>query len=64
MQEFRSAGFQVVPAPAEVWASREEQRLPWVANAGGLQRSSEALYELLGDAVRQFLAATHLRRQG
>jgi uncharacterized SAM-binding protein YcdF (DUF218 family) len=64
MQEFRSAGFQVVPAPAEVWASREEQRFPWVANAGGLQRSSEALYELLGDAVRQFLAATHLRRQG
>jgi len=63
MQEFRSAGFDVVPAPTEVWEPWHERPFPWVANADGLGRSSEALYELLGDAVRQFLAATHLRRQ-
>jgi uncharacterized SAM-binding protein YcdF (DUF218 family) len=62
-QEFRSAGLEVVAAPTEVWAPRIEPRFGFVANVYELQRSTEALYELLGDAVRQFLAATHLRSQ-
>lgn len=62
-QEFRSAGLEVVPAPTEVWEPPSEPRFRFVANGGDLQRSSEALYELLGDAVRRFFAATHLRRQ-
>jgi uncharacterized SAM-binding protein YcdF (DUF218 family) len=61
--EFRSAGLEVVPAPTGGWEAPDDRRLAYVANAGDLQRSSEALYELLGDSVRRFLAATHLRRQ-
>jgi uncharacterized SAM-binding protein YcdF (DUF218 family) len=62
-QEFRSAGLEVVPAPTEVWAPPTEPRFRYVANVYDLQRSTEALYEGLGDVVRQFFAATHLRRQ-
>jgi uncharacterized SAM-binding protein YcdF (DUF218 family) len=62
--EFRSAGFDVVPAPTEAWEPPYDTHFRLVANAGDLQRSSEALYELLGDLVRRSLAATHLRRQG
>lgn len=63
VQEFTSAGFQVVPAPAGAWAPQPVDLGHYVPSAAGLQHSSDALYELLGDLARQFLAATHLRRQ-
>jgi uncharacterized SAM-binding protein YcdF (DUF218 family) len=62
-QEFRAAGFEVVPAPTGAWEAPQNPRFMFVANVYDLQRSSEALYELLGDPVRRFLAATHLRHQ-
>jgi uncharacterized SAM-binding protein YcdF (DUF218 family) len=63
VQEFVSAGLEVVPAPAESLDPAREQRFPYVANDADLGRSTEALYELLGDTVRVVFAATHLRRQ-
>lgn len=63
VQEFTSAGLEVVPAPAESWSPPVTDVLFYLPNAAGLQRSTEALYELLGDLARQFLALSHLRRQ-
>jgi uncharacterized SAM-binding protein YcdF (DUF218 family) len=62
-QEFRSAGFTVWPAPVGVWTAPRDYGLRFLPTSGALQRSTEALYELLGDTVRQTLSALHLRRQ-
>jgi uncharacterized SAM-binding protein YcdF (DUF218 family) len=61
--EFLSAGMEVVPAPVGVWAPREEGVFRFVPSAAGLLRSCEALYELIGEPVREVLAALHLRKQ-
>jgi uncharacterized SAM-binding protein YcdF (DUF218 family) len=63
VQEFTSAGFEVVPAPAGGWAPQPVDLFHYTPSAAGLQHSSDALYELLGDLAREFFAATHLRRQ-
>ncbi|GAC1460025.1 MAG: hypothetical protein PVSMB6_19980 [Steroidobacteraceae bacterium] len=63
VQEFRSEGFEVVPAPAGGWAPQAVDILYYVPSAAGLQRSADAIYELLGDVARRFFAATRLRRQ-
>jgi uncharacterized SAM-binding protein YcdF (DUF218 family) len=64
VQEFTGAGFEVVPAPAGGWAPQPVDPVyHYVPNAAGLQRSSEALHELLGELARQLFVATHLRRQ-
>ncbi|MBV9344188.1 MAG: YdcF family protein [Gammaproteobacteria bacterium] len=60
--EFRSAGFTVWPAPVGIWAA-PRYGLRFLPTSGALDRSSEALYELLGDVARRTLAALHLRRQ-
>ena len=62
-QEFQSAGFDVVPAPADVSAPREEAEFRFVPGPQALLRSRDAIYELLGERVRVILAALHLRRQ-
>lgn len=61
--EFQAAGFEVLPAPAEMWTPRQSGLLCCVPSAAGLARSSDALYEMLGNAARVTLAALHLRRQ-
>jgi uncharacterized SAM-binding protein YcdF (DUF218 family) len=63
VQEFTSAGLTVVPAPAGSWVEPVKNLFFYLPGAVGLQRSAEALYELLGDLARQFLALSHLRRQ-
>ena len=63
VQEFTSAGFQVVPAPTGSWAPQPVDLFHYTPSAAGLQHSSDAVYELLGDLVREFFAATRLRRQ-
>lgn len=63
VQEFTSAGLEVVPAPTGGWTPASIDLLYYVPNAMGLRRSAEALHELGGDAARQFFAATLLRRQ-
>lgn len=63
VQEFTAAGFEVVPAPAGILAARDFGVLRWLPNLEALTRSYMAIYEMLGEPARLFLAATHLRRQ-
>jgi uncharacterized SAM-binding protein YcdF (DUF218 family) len=61
-QEFASAGLAVVPAPVHVWAAHRHEFTDYLPSPIGLLQSTDALHELLGDAMRELLAATHLRR--
>jgi uncharacterized SAM-binding protein YcdF (DUF218 family) len=63
MQEFASAGLDVVPAPTDLWAPERAGVQPYLPSAAALRRSSEALYELIGDFAREVFALTRLRRQ-
>jgi uncharacterized SAM-binding protein YcdF (DUF218 family) len=63
-QEFESAGLAVEPAPVHVWAPQPGELQDYFPDAVGLLQSREALYEILGNGVRQILVVTHLRRHG
>jgi uncharacterized SAM-binding protein YcdF (DUF218 family) len=63
VEEFTSAGFEVRPAPAGMVAPQDFGVLRFVPNPDALLRSHAAIYEMVGEPVRLFLAATHLRRQ-
>lgn len=63
MQEFRDAGFEVVPAPAGSWAPRQNDALRWVPAPAALERSNLALYELLGERARRVQAALGIRER-
>jgi uncharacterized SAM-binding protein YcdF (DUF218 family) len=63
VHEFTAAGLQVVPAPV---GNRIPGRLgvhSFVPEVGALLHSHEAVYELIGEPVRELFAALHLRRQ-
>lgn len=60
--EYTAAGFTVIPAPVGMLAARESRLLGNLPDAEALLRSQMAIYEMLGDPVRAFLTATHLRR--
>jgi uncharacterized SAM-binding protein YcdF (DUF218 family) len=62
VHEFTAAGLEVIPAPVGMLAPRERGILNYLPNADALQRGVAAIYELLGEPVRVFFAATHLRR--
>lgn len=59
--EFEAAGLSVVPAPSDIWAPREIDGMRYVPTASGLLRSYEAIYELVGEGMRDVLVTTHLR---
>jgi len=63
VQEFTDAGFDVVPAPVGILAARDFGVLALLPNPDALLRSHVAIYELIGEPVRIFLSASHLRRQ-
>jgi uncharacterized SAM-binding protein YcdF (DUF218 family) len=63
VHEFTAAGIEVVPAPSGVRALREFGTWRYVPNPDALLRAHGAIYELVGEPVRAFLAASHLRRQ-
>ncbi len=63
VHEFSAAGMQVLPAPAGMYVPQFEGVLEYVPSTDGLQQSYAACYELIGEAVRVLLAATHLRQQ-
>jgi uncharacterized SAM-binding protein YcdF (DUF218 family) len=63
VREFTAAGLDVVPAPVGVLAERDSGVQRYLPNSAALLRSQSAVYELAGEPVRAFLAATHLRRQ-
>jgi len=62
VHEFTAAGLEVFPAPMGMLAPREFGILDYLPNADALLRGEAAIYELLGEPVRVFFAATHLRR--
>jgi uncharacterized SAM-binding protein YcdF (DUF218 family) len=63
VQEFTAAGFDVVPAPAGMRAPRDSGVMEYIPSPDALLRSHAAIYELIGEPVRIFLSASHLRRQ-
>jgi uncharacterized SAM-binding protein YcdF (DUF218 family) len=62
VQEFTAAGLDVIPAPAGMLAERDPGISRFLPDPDALLRAHSAIYELLGEPVRAFLAATHLRR--
>jgi uncharacterized SAM-binding protein YcdF (DUF218 family) len=62
VHEFTAAGIEVVPAPVGMLAPRDFGISHYVPNPDALLRAHAAIYELLGETVRAFLAVTHLRR--
>jgi len=63
VEEFTSAGLEVFPAPAGMLGPRDFGVLRYIPNPDALLRSHAAIYEMVGEPVRIFLAASHLRRQ-
>ena len=61
-REFEATGLAVIPAPAGVWSRREAGVFLFIPQSDALSRSQTALCELLGELVREVLAALHLRR--
>jgi uncharacterized SAM-binding protein YcdF (DUF218 family) len=62
VREFTAAGAQVVPAPVGLPGPRMVNSITLLPHADALLQSYAAVYELLGEPVRTFFAATHLRR--
>jgi uncharacterized SAM-binding protein YcdF (DUF218 family) len=61
--EFMAAGLEVVPAPVGILSQRGHGIVQYVPNPDALLNSSSAIYELLGEPVRVFFAASRLRQQ-
>ena len=61
--EFKAAGVEVVPAPVGMLGIRELNVMAFLPNPDALLRAYTSLNELLGEPMRVFLAAAHLRRQ-
>ncbi len=62
VHEFSAAGLDVVPAPVGISTERELGIYRYLPSSEAMQRSHAAIYEMLGEPVRMFLSATHLRR--
>jgi uncharacterized SAM-binding protein YcdF (DUF218 family) len=60
-QEFRSAGFEVTPAPCGFRRMNSGDLRRFLPDPGALLRSYAALYELIGEPMRRLQAATGLR---
>jgi uncharacterized SAM-binding protein YcdF (DUF218 family) len=60
--EFTAAGFDVVPAPIGLPEQTDVVLMDFIPDADALDLSRAAIYEFLGEPVRQFMAAIHLRR--
>jgi uncharacterized SAM-binding protein YcdF (DUF218 family) len=62
VHEFTAAGLEVIPAPMGMLARRDPGMFLYVPEVEALRRSDTAINELLGEPVRWFFEATHLRR--
>jgi uncharacterized SAM-binding protein YcdF (DUF218 family) len=62
-QEFEAAGLEVVPAPSGSYSVRNPSLFRYVPDTQAMERSYQAIYELVGDLVRRALKWTHLRQQ-
>lgn len=62
-REFEAAGFSVVAAPVGIWTPQVLTLRRCLPSIIGLRDSTEALYELIGDAAQRLFTFTLLRRQ-
>jgi uncharacterized SAM-binding protein YcdF (DUF218 family) len=62
VREFTAAGVQVIPAPIGLTGKLRLNFITLLPHPDALLQSYAALYELLGEPMRAFLAATHLRQ--
>jgi uncharacterized SAM-binding protein YcdF (DUF218 family) len=62
VHEFTAAGIEVVPAPAGILDRGYSDITSYLPSSEALLRACFAINELLGEPVREFLAASHLRR--
>lgn len=62
VQEFVAVGLAVEPAPAHVWVPHRHIIEDYLPDPVGIMDSADALHEILGEPMRQLLAAIHLRR--
>jgi uncharacterized SAM-binding protein YcdF (DUF218 family) len=63
VEEFTAAGLSVVAAPVGTRGPHTRNFMDYVPRLEALGDSYQSIYELLGEAVRRFLAFSHLRRQ-
>jgi uncharacterized SAM-binding protein YcdF (DUF218 family) len=61
--EFMAAGFDVTPAPIGVVGYRETGIFKFIPSSAGLTRSNSAVYELVGEPMRQLLATLRVREK-
>jgi uncharacterized SAM-binding protein YcdF (DUF218 family) len=62
-REFLATGLQVTAAPVHVLGGRAYAAPDFFPSAEGMLYSNRAVYELLGERVRELLVLLHLRRQ-
>jgi uncharacterized SAM-binding protein YcdF (DUF218 family) len=62
-REFVAAGLQVTAAPVHVMGRRAYAASAFFPSAEAMLYSNRAVYELLGERVRELLVVLHLRRQ-
>jgi uncharacterized SAM-binding protein YcdF (DUF218 family) len=63
MREFLATGLQVTAAPVHVLGRRGYGPTDYLPSAEAMILSNRAVYELVGERVRELLAVLHLRRQ-
>lgn len=63
VHEFTAAGLEVVPAPVGIRIPGALRVNSFVPDVGALLHSHQAVYELIGEPVRELFAALHLRTQ-
>jgi uncharacterized SAM-binding protein YcdF (DUF218 family) len=63
VREFSATGLAVTAAPVQVLGGSDVNLFSYLPGPEGMLRSNRAIYELIGEPVRELLAALHLRRQ-
>jgi uncharacterized SAM-binding protein YcdF (DUF218 family) len=63
LREFTGTGLVVTAAPVQLETAHEGPPFRYLPSAEGMQRSNRAIYELLGERVRELFVALHVRRQ-
>ncbi len=62
-REFLATGLQVTPAPVHVLIPRKYLLADYLPSAEAMLYSNRAVYELVGERVRELFVVLHLRRQ-
>lgn len=63
MREFSATGLRVTAAPVQVFSEREDAPYRYLPTPEGMVRSNRAVYELIGERVRELFVVLHVRQQ-